>query len=841
MKYIFLIFIFTHFLSAQYVTIKGQVSSKELKEPLEGVNIYLQNSTIGTVSSRDGYYELNRIPSSDITLIVSHVGFAQKKLSFYIDKDTTINISLSQKILDGPIVSSVATQANQRESAITFSNLPKKEITKRYDTQDIPEILSDLPSTTFYSENGNGIGYNYLSIRGFDQRRISVMINGIPQNDPEDHNIYWLDFPDLTTNIQSFQVQRGAGNAFYGPAAIGGSINITTDHFSPEQKITASFGYGSFNTKKSMFSVNSGLLGDEYILYGRISNIKSDGYRDHSWVNFWSYFLGAARYDTHSNLRIHFYGGPIEDGLAYGGSWNQTEAFGGIPRFLNDDDNLRKKNWGYFSIDPQADTLTYTVDRRKDEIENFNQPHLEILHEWQIDNQMILNNNFFYTKGYGFFDYDGSWGWDDYFRLTPGTDYDNTLVSTPYDDVLIRAYVDNDQYGWLPQLTIKTEKGDMILGAELRRHRSLHWGRIQKADSLNSSVVGSGAHRYYEYKGGKDIFSVYFHQNYEWYENIILQADLQYTHKEYRLFDEKYIGIDFTVPYNFVNPRIGINYNITQSSNIYLNMYSTTREPRLKNLYDAAEATDSETPQFETNSDGSYNFDKPLVKPEILNGVDFGYSFSESQYSGSLNFYYMNFSDEIIKSGGVDRFGQPRTGNADKTLHYGAELSGRITPFTHIAIEGNIALSNNEIKRFKYYETDSLVFSNNGLEFETQINGNDTTFVTNLKGNPIAGFPSLLANARITYSWQDLYLTLAAKYVGESYTDNLKNKNHKVDAYTIFNLAANYNLKHLGLSMLTLQGRVNNLLDKKYLAYGEGIAFFPAAGRNYFLTLKYEL
>jgi len=837
----FYIYFCTTLIYAQNVIIKGQVSSKIKKEPLAGVNIVVKNTSIGTTTSDNGYYQLPEYPVSEITLIISHIGFAEKTLTFNLEKDTTLNIALTQTILDGPIVSTVATHANQRESSITFSNLSKKEIVNRYDTQDIPELLADLPSTTSYSESGNGIGYNYLSIRGFGQRRISVLINGIPQNDPEDHNIYWLDFPDLASNIQSFQVQRGAGNAFYGPAAIGGSINIKTDHFSPEKKITASYGYGSYNTKKSSFSINSGLLGNEYILYGRVSNIKSDGYRDNSWVNFWSYFIGAARYDTNNNLRIHFYGGPIEDGLAYGGPWDFYSGFGGIPKFLNDNEKLRKKNWGYFSIDPETKTLTYAQDRRKDEIENFNQPHLEILHEWQIDNQLLLNNNLFYIKGYGFFDYDGSWGWADYFRLTPDVHFDPVNVSNPFDDVLIRAYVDNNQIGWLPQLTVKTDKGDMILGAEFRRHRSLHWGRIQKADSLSNDLTGSAARHYYEYKGGKDVFSLYFHQNYEWYENVILQADLQYTYKNYRLFDEKYVGTDFSVPYNFVNPRIGINYNLNAKSNIYFSMYSTTREPRLKNLYDAAESSGGEIPQFEQNIDGSYNFDKPYVKPETLTGLELGYGFYNTKFSASFNFYYMNFKDEIVKSGGVDRFGQPITGNADKTLHYGAEFSSRYTLFSFLVFEGNISLSKNEIKTLNYFDTDRTFFEDANLDYSSQVEEGDTTYYSDLGGNPIAGFPSLLANTRVTYSWQDLYVSLAAKFVGKSYTDNFEIEDHKLDAFTVFNLSANYNLQKLGVPMLTLQGRVNNLLDKKYLAYGEGIAYFPAASRNYFITLKMEL
>ncbi len=76
-----------------------------------------------------------------------------------------------------------------------------------------------------------------LSIRGFDQRRISVSVNGIPQNDPEDHNVYWLDFPDLLASTELIQVQRGAGSGVVGYPAIGGSINIITSPFSDKAKV----------------------------------------------------------------------------------------------------------------------------------------------------------------------------------------------------------------------------------------------------------------------------------------------------------------------------------------------------------------------------------------------------------------------------------------------------------------------------------------------------------------------------------------------------------------------------------------------------------------------------
>ena len=120
-------------------------------------------------------------------------------------------------------------------------------------------LISDLPSATTYSENGNGIGYNYLTLRGFDQRRISVTINGVPQNDPEDHNVYWIDFPDLAANLSGIHVQRGAGSAFYGPPAIGGSVNLVADPFreSPGISLEMMYGFQEFGGADSRVVLNT--------------------------------------------------------------------------------------------------------------------------------------------------------------------------------------------------------------------------------------------------------------------------------------------------------------------------------------------------------------------------------------------------------------------------------------------------------------------------------------------------------------------------------------------------------------------------------------------------------
>src|SRR3990172_7392610 len=169
-------------------------------------------------------------------LFMTGIAFAQES---DVRQDTVYRMS--------PVVVT-ATTATHRLSPIPFSDLTRTQLQALYSTQDIPVLLSSLPSVTTYSENGSGIGYNYINLRGFDQRRISVMINGVPQNDPEDHNVYWIDFPDVLASASSVQVQRGAGSAFYGPPAIGGSINIITNPFTakPYAKFESMFGFREY-------------------------------------------------------------------------------------------------------------------------------------------------------------------------------------------------------------------------------------------------------------------------------------------------------------------------------------------------------------------------------------------------------------------------------------------------------------------------------------------------------------------------------------------------------------------------------------------------------------------
>ncbi|MEK6572646.1 MAG: TonB-dependent receptor, partial [Bacteroidota bacterium] len=335
---------------------------------------------------------------------------------------------------------------------------------------------------------------------------------------------------------------------------------------------------------------------------------------------------------------------------------------------------------------------------REEEVENFSQPHYELLHDWRLNDRLTLNNTLFFVSGEGFFDFDGSWADTSYFRLTAANGFH--LTSNP-QNALIRAFVDNRQYGWLPRITYRHRSGEFTGGAELRLHRSLHWGRIRWAQNL-STQVPEDLH-YYEYRGKKEIISLYGQEIYKLRPDLTLMLNLQYVYNQYRLYDEEFIGTDFTVPYHFVNPRVGLNYNISDEWNTYASFSRTSREPRLKNLYDAGESSGGQTPQFEINPNGSYNFEKPLVVPEKLNDIELGFGYTTDRLRVGVNLFWMDFHDEIIKRGGLDRFGQPRTGNADRTRHQGVEITGLLRVGGNLELAGNASFSKNELTSYTSY------------------------------------------------------------------------------------------------------------------------------------------
>ena len=149
-----------------------------------------------------------------------------------------------------------------------FVNVTKKDLEKINLAQDIPTLLKNLPSVVTTSDSGSGIGYSSIMIRGSDQTRVNVTINGVPYNDSESMMSYWVNLPDLSSSIESIQVQRGVGTSTNGSAAFGGSINILTNAASDKASFEINNTLGSFNTVKNSVGFSTGFINDNFELSG---------------------------------------------------------------------------------------------------------------------------------------------------------------------------------------------------------------------------------------------------------------------------------------------------------------------------------------------------------------------------------------------------------------------------------------------------------------------------------------------------------------------------------------------------------------------------------------------
>jgi iron complex outermembrane receptor protein len=827
MKNLIILFLFlAGNLFSQIMKVSGKVYDSLSKEPIPYVNISILGKEIGASTDESGYFVISGNISENDILRISHIAFYPEEIS--VDKLLlgSIEIFLNSRIITSQTVLIKGILAKEGITPISFSKLNRVDFEKTYNHQDIPEVLSYLPSTTFYSENGNGIGYNYLSIRGFDQRRISVSINGIPQNDPEDHNVYWLDFPDLLESAELIQVQRGAGSGIIGYPAVGGSINIITSTFSSSPKLEISSSIGSYNTRKYGISFSSGLVNKKYSFSAKLSQTLSSGYRNSSWIDFKAFHFSVIRFEENLTTQVNIYGGPIADGLAYNG----------IPKFAIKDKSLRQENLSYWEADNNK--YLYKAIRRSEEIENFSQPHFELLNEYKINESVVLNSALFAVFGNGFFDYDGSWADTNYFRLTKVNGF---LPSKNPGNALIRAMVENKQYGWIPRISINHNSGELILGGEFRFHNSIHWGSINYGENLPEGITKD--YRYYYYEGMKNIISFYANENYKINQRINLLGELQIAYHNYKLLNEKYLDNEFEIDNLFLNPRIGINYKISDKLNLYLSFARITREPRLKDYYDAAESSGGAEPQFEIDSNMKYDFSKPLVKPETMNDLEFGANYLSDKLSLSGNLYYMLFDNEIVKEGQVDRFGQPITGNMEKTIHYGFEGSAiyKLNESFSIILNGSFGKN----------------YISNGIKYFYESVPIPKVKKINLSGNSISGFPEYSFNAILKYQYGGAYAQLSAKYVGLFYSDNYGEKllnylndyplltdymDNKVEPYLVVNLYASYEVEfEPALNKLKLFVQINNLFDNLYAAFGIGKEFFPAAERNYLIGLRMGL
>ncbi len=807
---------------AQTGVLSGKVTDAATHRALPGANIILVGTTVGTTTDKTGSFELTGILPGKYVVAVRYIGYATARKTVLIGKGPAkIVFALRPQIISTQEIMVTANRAKFRETPVAFTNIPRKELKNDYWAQDIPMLLSEVPGVYAYSDAGNGVGYTYVKIRGFDQKRVSVMINGIPLNDPEDHQVYWVDMPDLASSVRDIQIQRGVGSSLYGSSSFGGSINVVTGEPSSESRIRLTTGLGSYNTRKFAFHLNSGLIQNKYLVQGRFSKILSDGYRQNTGVNLWAYFLSASRYGLHTTTKINVYGGPER---THAGWYASPES-------------ALKKNH-------RDNPISY-----KNTIDNFNQPHYELIHQWKISDAVTLNNSLFYIHGIGYYEGFKSNKKLVDFGYRPFYTSDSLLIKRA--DFVRQKWVRKNQIGWIPRLDWNHTRGTLSLGMNTYTYWSDHWGNVIWAKPVPPAAAPD--QDYYGYDTRKNLATFFAHELFHPIPALSVMADLylqlqRYTFKQGQV--ALFRGVNrhaFEVNYTFLNPKFGVNYNLSRALNVFGNVSVAHREPSDDDLFDVWQGPDDlgVHPLFAQSdtirkSDGSVNYidwRNPLTKPEQLLDFELGGGYASRNFRTKLNVYWMNFHNEIVPYSQVNKDGFPIKGNAEKTVHRGIEGSLALRLWRGLQASGSFSFSQNYFARFRQYQA----------QYDQDWNFIGSKII-DLNGNSIAGFPDVLTTGKLSYTGRLFRGFVQVQHVGKQYLDNTQREDRTIRPYTLVNAHVSIGLKAVsGINRLRLNFWVNNILNKKYETAGyyddwEGENYlWPGAERNFFVGLETDL
>ena len=236
------------FVMAQH-TVSGTVTDAATGDALPGANVVVDGTSMGAAATADGSFSISNVPAGSYTITASVIGYADDSRSVNVSGDATVNFSLETSALELSALEVLASRAGER-TPVAYTNITKAEVEARLGSQDIPMILNTTPSV-YATQQGGGAGDARINVRGFNQRNVAVMINGVPQNDMENGWVYWSNWDGVGDATSSIQMQRGLSAVNLATPSIGGTMNIITDRKSTRLNSShALISYAVFCLKK---------------------------------------------------------------------------------------------------------------------------------------------------------------------------------------------------------------------------------------------------------------------------------------------------------------------------------------------------------------------------------------------------------------------------------------------------------------------------------------------------------------------------------------------------------------------------------------------------------------
>ena len=642
-------------------------------KPLEGANVVLVGTELGDTANQEGAYAILNVPAGTYDLTASFIGYEPITKSIVVgDEDVMTHFVLEVGVVTLSDVEVLASRASDN-TPVAFTNVSKEEMELRLGSQDVPMILNTTPSV-YATQQGGGAGDARINIRGFNQRNIAVMINGVPQNDMENGWVYWSNWDGVGDTAASIQVQRGLSAVNLATPSIGGTMNVLTDPTAFEKggKFKQEAGEGGF--LKTTFNYNTGLiLNDKLALSGTIVRKTGDGLIDGTWTDAWAYNLGAS-YAISNDQRLELYaiGAPQRHGqnlykqniatysqeLAGDIDGYDTDAFAEGNKFETEAGRLFNQNVA--PIDPSYTGQQYwymyganTTNRYSstflNERENFfHKPLVNLNHFLNINDKMKLSSVLYWSGGsgggtgtYGSVSrvpavegnkwYRSSpWTWDWNAEIAQNSDNIDENFSTTENrstGILRNSINRQDTYGLISKLNFNvTDDLEMQVGLDWRTAGIEHAREVRDLlggdyyvdyaddNEPEGKVVKLGDIIAYHNETTVDWLGGFVQANYTTDKMNVYGmggvSQIEYSYQDHFTVENEVIKAD---PISTMQVKGGAMFNINDDMKVFFNTGLVEKAPIMDNViyYDGTVASDPSNEKFLHNEFGvNYRFGK---------------------------------------------------------------------------------------------------------------------------------------------------------------------------------------------------------------------------------------
>ncbi|MBP7184259.1 MAG: TonB-dependent receptor [Saprospiraceae bacterium] len=855
-------------------TFSGVIRDKETGEPLIGATVNYGKGA--TITDFDGNFEV-KLTNGKYDIIFSYVGYVSQNQTFDINSDNQpVNIFLSPIILKEVVVT--ADIAKERKTPIAFTNIPTLKMQEELASQDIPMILNSTPGA-YATQGGGGDGDARITIRGFNQRNVAVMLDGIPVNDMENGQVYWSNWFGLDLVTQTMQVQRGLGASKLSIPSVGGTINILTKGIDAKKSFSIQNEVGSGGYNRTTLGLTSGRLKGNWSVSSALSYKSQTGWVDATPSKAWFYYLRIDKEFKNHLISLSGFGAPQKHGqrtfrtsIATVDSTYAKEV-GVSQDYVTDIDNIKyglnqglryNPNWGWINGKVQNTAINY-----------YHKPQFSLRHSWQINHKTFLANVAYLSIGNG-----GGVGTMgntmDNFRNEFGIIEMDTVIAFNKSATIfkpagkseraLRASINNHfWYGLLSTLKYDiSKKWVLSAGIDARFYRGDHWREVYDllggdyiiatgSDASNALVnnattkLAVGDKFRYNYSGFVRWFGGFGLIEYS-NEKVSAFFNISGANSQYRLEDymkPKLVTLSdtsFYVRYGDTISHNNVNYTINsvEAKNQQLgwvNIPSFTFKSGISynlnksmSVYVNAGYL-SKAQRFNNvlyvNSGQDRVYDFKNYKNEVIEAIEGGYSLKTKVFSTNINAYWTEWLNKPLDF--PITIGNPlNPGDPDDRIP--VNLPG--INARHIGLEADFAYRiNSKLTLEALASIGNWKWTSQGeLNVPIQTDQGEFIYTDTIytKGLHVGDAAQLQFGGMLRYEpFKGFYVKLKSTYFGNNYAnfqpESLTSDNHitdvwKIPAYNLFDFHTGYNFNYKKKMRGAVRLNVLNILNTTYIS-----------------------